>query len=143
MREIMSLNAGWLFSKQKPDLAALDTTGWEAINLPHTWNNVDGMDGGSDYHRGTCYYTKKLVKAELPVAERYYLEINGANSSADVYAGEKHLAHHDGGYSTWRVELTDVLGEEVELTIAVTTPPTTPFTPRSQTSPSTVVCTAM
>ena len=123
MREILSLNAGWLFSKQKPDLAALDTTGWEAIDLPHTWNNVDGMDGGSDYHRGTCYYTKKLVKAELPVAERYYLEINGANSSADVYAGDKHLAHHDGGYSTWRVELTDVLGEEVELTIAVDNAP--------------------
>ena len=123
MREILSLNAGWLFSKQKADPAALDTTGWEAIDLPHTWNNVDGMDGGSDYHRGTCYYTKKIVKAELPQAERYYLEINGANSSADVYAGGKHMAHHDGGYSTWRVELTEVLGDELELTIAVDNAP--------------------
>lgn len=55
-----------------------------------------GQDGGNDYFRGTCCYARELKKSALPTAERYYLEINGANSSADVYMNGKHLAHHDG-----------------------------------------------
>ena len=49
----------------------------------------------------------QIRKDELPVADRYYLEINGANSSADVYINGKRLAHHDGGYSTFRADITD------------------------------------
>ena len=107
MREILNLNASWVFAKymsQAPD--ALNTD-WETVNLPHSWNATDGQDSGADYFRGKCCYSKVLEN--LPAAEKYYLEINGANSSADVYLGEKHLAHHDGGYSTWRVDLTEAL----------------------------------
>ena len=91
----------------------------ERVNLPHTWNGIDGQDGGNDYFRGTCCYARLLKKSELPPAENYYLEINGANSSADVYMNGKHLAHHDGGYSTWRVNLTTSLREENCLAILV------------------------
>ena len=47
------------------------------------------------------------------------MEIQGANSSADVYLNGKKLAHHDGGYSTWRVNLTDALDAINLLVIAV------------------------
>ncbi len=56
---------------------------------------------------------------DLPEPARYYLEIRGANSSADVYLNGTKLAHHDGGYSTWRVDLTDNLAELNLLVIAV------------------------
>ena len=89
---------------------------WVWVNLPHSWNAIDGMDGDNDYYRGTCLYAKTVDKAEfLPTADRYFLEFQGANSSADLYVNGKHLAHHDGGYSTWRVDVT----EEFK---AVTTP---------------------
>ena len=26
------------------------------VDLPHTWNALDGQDGGDDYYRGTCTY---------------------------------------------------------------------------------------
>ena len=91
---------------------------WEQVNLPHTWNAIDGQDGGNDYYRGTCYYAKNLSKVDLPEADRYYLEFRGANASADLYVNGKHLAHHDGGYSTWRADITDAL--EVENLIVVT-----------------------
>ena len=52
-----------------------------------------------------------------------YLEIRGANSSADVYVDGKHLAHHDGGYSTWRVNMTDALDGENCLAIVVDNAP--------------------
>ena len=118
MRNVLNFNASWLFAKQTEVPAALPTD-WEQVNLPHCWNAVDGQDGGNDYFRGTCQYVKTFTKAELPESDRYYLEIRGANSSADVtFNGEK-LAHHDGGYSTWRVELTEKLQAENLLVISV------------------------
>ena len=121
MREILNLNNGWLFSKGVAGVSHGENA--EAINLPHTWNAIDGQDGGNDYFRGTCLYTKKLLKSELPEADEYYLEIRGANSSADVYVDGKKLAHHDGGYSTWRVNITDSIADESELQILVDNSP--------------------
>ena len=119
MREIISLNGKWAFYKQAESIpAAIDET-WESVNVPHCWNAVDGQDGGNDYHRGTCHYLKSFEKSELPQAERYYLELQGANSSADVYLNGKHMAHHDGGYSTWRVEITEDLADSNLLVVAV------------------------
>ena len=115
MRQIVNLNAKWSFAKQ---VAGAEAT-WETVDLPHSWNAIDGQDGGNDYFRGTAHYKKTIVKSELPKADRYFLEIRGANSSADVYMDGKALAHHDGGYSTWRVDLTDVLTDSSELMIAV------------------------
>jgi len=119
MREILSLNAGWVFRKDMAEAPAALPADWEAVNLPHSWNAVDGQDGGADYFRGKCCYAKELVKAQLPAADRYYLEINGANSSADVLVDGKTLAHHDGGYSTWRVDVTDALQEKSLLAVIV------------------------
>ena len=118
MRTIINLNQNWSFAKTAEIPAQLNPE-WELVNVPHSWNAVDGQDGGADYFRGTCQYAKTFTKAELPVADRYYLEINGANSSADVTLNGKALAHHDGGYSTWRVDLTETLEDENLLVISV------------------------
>ena len=120
MRNIVNLNENWLFVKNTADIAARDG---EHVNLPHTWNAEDGYDGGNDYFRGTCLYVKTLQKAELPAADCYYLEIRGANSSADVYVNGEKLAHHDGGYSTWRVDLTEKLTDQTEIAITVDNSP--------------------
>ena len=55
----------------------------------------------------------------MPKADQYYLEFCGANSSATVYANGKEIASHDGGYSTWRVNVTDVLTDKTLFVIAV------------------------
>ncbi len=120
MREILNLNENWLFVKNCSDISVREG---EKINLPHTWNATDGQDGGNDYFRGTCLYVKTLNKADLPKADRYYLEICGANSSADVYVGNEKLCHHDGGYSTFRVDITDKISEEAEIAITVDNAP--------------------
>ena len=123
MRTVYNFNARWAFSKEAPSLPADIPAGWETVDLPHSWNATDGQDGGNDYYRGTAYYAKNLSKAELPRADRYYLEIRGANSSADAYLNGKCLAHHDGGYSTWRVDITDTLDEQNLFVIAVDNSP--------------------
>ncbi|MBR5452342.1 MAG: glycoside hydrolase family 2 protein [Clostridia bacterium] len=119
MRTILNFNANWAFKKQATDIPAAMPADWEAVNIPHCWNAIDGQDGGNDYFRGTCHYAKSFNKADLPESDLYYLEIRGANSSADVYLNGKQLAHHDGGYSTFRVNLTDTLAEENLLVVAV------------------------
>ena len=123
MRQIVSLNRKWAFSKEATVVPTQLPKLWNWVNLPHSWNAIDGQDGDSDYHRGTCYYAKQIDPMDLPKADRYYLEINGANSSADVYVGGRKLAHHDGGYSTWRVDITEQLGEKALLVIAVDNAP--------------------
>jgi len=116
VRNIIKLNENWLFVKNCTDIAAREGIN---VTLPHTWNAEDGHDGGNDYFRGSCLYVKTLKKVELPDADCYYLEIRGANSSADVYLDGEKLAHHDGGYSTWRVDLTGRIGDESALAIVV------------------------
>ena len=87
--------------------------------LPHTWNAVDGQDGGNDYWRGTATYEKHFAKPELKEGERCYIEFSGAAMTADVTLNGAHLARHEGGYSTFRVDLTDALQEKNLLTVTV------------------------
>ena len=119
MRQVYNLNAKWAFTKQANAVPSEMPKDWYFVNLPHSWNAIDGQDGGNDYYRGTCYYAKVIDKMDLPEADKYYLEIRGANSSADVYVNGKKLAHHDGGYSTWRVDVTNEIGRDTLLVIAV------------------------
>ena len=119
MRTIYNINRKWAFTKEADAIPVAVSESWELVNVPHSWNAIDGQDGDNDFYRGTCYYVKELVKEELPVADRYYLEVRGANSSADVYVDGEAVAHHDGGYSTWRVDITDKLSKDVVLAIAV------------------------
>lgn len=120
MRTVLNINKDWLFVNNTGDITLREG---EKIQLPHTWNAQDGHDGGNDYFRGSCLYVKELKKADLPKADRYYLEICGANSSADVYLDGQKLTHHDGGYSTFRVELTEGIKEESTLAIVVDNAP--------------------
>ena len=123
MRNIVSINEGWSFTKSAIEEPGRIPAECEAVTLPHTWNATDGQDGGNDYYRGRCFYVRPLTKSELPEGKRYFLEIEGANSSADVYMGSEHLCHHDGGYSTFRVDITDKLTDSSVLTVAVDNAP--------------------
>ncbi|MBQ9857466.1 MAG: hypothetical protein IJO77_00545 [Oscillospiraceae bacterium] len=89
MRNIINFNAKWAFTKQADAIPAALPEDWEWVNLPHSWNAIDGQDGGNDYFRGTAYYAKSFDKADLPASDLYYLELQGANSSADVYVNGK------------------------------------------------------
>ena len=110
MRQIISLNENWVFTQNGQTAE---------VQLPHTWNAVDGQDGGNDYARGVCLYTRSLDKPVMEEGTRVYLEVCGAAMTAHVSLNGKHLASHQGGYSTFRVELTKHLREHNELAISV------------------------
>lgn len=104
MRSTKLYNEGWSFVKE-----GLTTI----VDLPHTWNNVDGQDGGNDYYRGACTYTKTVDANDLGGYSSYFLEVRGANSSASISLNGVKLVDHDGGYSTFRAALGALQGGEV------------------------------
>ena len=122
MRIINNINALWAFRKTEEVPASFDKS-WDIISLPHTWNNIDGMDGGNDYFRGKGTYVKVLSRENLPSDKLNYLEINGASSSADVFFNGEKLTHHDGGYSTFRALLPAAIKDENILVIQVDNSP--------------------
>ncbi len=109
MRRELLINDGWLFR----DLNGSETP----LNLPHTWNNLDGQDGGNDYRRGTCVYEKTFEKPEFGADECVYLDFAGVNASAKVILNDKVVMTHDGGYSTFRCEITSLLKETNRLIV--------------------------
>ena len=120
MRNIVNINESWLFVKDTTDI--LSANG-EVVNVPHSWNAIDGQDGGNDYFRGSCVYKKTIKKSELPESDLYYIEFRGTNSSADLFVGGQKKAHHDGGYSTWRVDITYAITDETEIAVIVDNSP--------------------
>ena len=119
MRQTYKINDDWIFIKENVGMEAAMTAVGDHISLPHTWNAEDGQDGGNDYYRGTCWYVKKFVRPELMEEEEAWIEFRGVGMSANVYVNGQKLAQHEGGYSTFRVNITEVLQEENVLAISV------------------------
>ena len=92
------------------------------VALPHTWNALDGQDGGADYWRGIGTYQIDLPNPTE--GTRQYIEFQGANHVATVYCNGRELGCHKGGFSTFRYELTPAMKKEGNvLTVVVTNAP--------------------
>ena len=112
MREITKIMKGWEFTG--PD--GTTTT----VDLPHTWNARDGQDGGNDYWRGTCIYRTRFAAPQFDTAsQQVWIQFDGVNASAHVVLNGSPVCNHDGGYSTFRANITELLRDENELTVEV------------------------
>lgn len=109
MRKITKINSGWQFFKEGDKS--------ELVNLPHTWNNLDGQDGGADYLRKSCKYKKELeFKKEN---DNVYLEFLGSNHITEVKFNGENLGKHQGGFSTFRFNITNLIKEKNEIEVMV------------------------
>ena len=90
------------------------------MDLPHTWNARDGQDGGNDYWRGTCIYRTHFAAPQFNTAShQVWIQFDGVNASAHVVLNGSPVCNHDGGYSTFRANITELLRDENELTVEV------------------------
>ena len=113
MRHTAFFNDNWTFTKEGVS---------EQVTIPHTWNAIDGQ-GTAQYYRGVCTYEKTFDRPEMKDGNQVYLEFRGANSSATVEVNGKELMTHDGGYSTFRVNITDVLANQNTVKVSVDNSP--------------------
>ena len=112
MRSTTKLMKNWQFTG--PDSKTVD------VDLPHTWNNIDGQDGGNDYWRGTCTYKTRFAAPAFDAeTQQVWLQFEGVNASAKVVLNGHEVMTHDGGYSTFRADITALLNESNELTVDV------------------------
>lgn len=110
MRSTTKLMKNWQFTGPDGKTTAVD--------LPHTWNNIDGQDGGNDYWRGTCIYkTRFAAPAFDKDTQQVWLQFEGVNASAKVTLNGVEVARHDGGYSTFRADITALLADSNELIV--------------------------
>lgn len=110
MRKKLLFNDNWIFNKNGSDTA---------VTLPHTWNASDGQDGGNDYYRGKCSYTKNFSLNEIPEGSEVWLEFRGVAMSAEVYVNDVLAGSHKGGYSTFRVNISQTIKEHNTVTVYV------------------------
>lgn len=103
-------NDNWAFTKEGVR---------QDVTLPHTWNAIDGQDGGNDYWRGTCVYEKRFAAPALAPGEQLWIEFRGAAMTAEVSLNGHFLCRHEGGFSTFRAELTPALEQDNILTVTV------------------------
>ena len=112
MRTVTKLMKNWQFTGPDGKVTAVD--------LPHTWNNIDGQDGGNDYKRCTCLYQTSFAKPAFDAdSQQVWLQFEGVNASAAVTLNGTEVICHDGGYSTFRADVTALLADENTLTVAV------------------------
>lgn len=108
MTSRININDNWKFTKNPCSFNELDNQMYKNVDIPHTWNGIDGQNGGDNYHRGLCWYLKE-VNLKKKDDKKYFIEFEAVNSVANVYLNGVHLGEHRGGYSTFRFEITDLL----------------------------------
>ena len=115
MRRTQKLNESWQFTGPEGKK--------EPVSIPHTWNAIDGQDGGNDYKRCLCTYEKEFIKPDFTADERVYLQFHGVNSECEVLLNGEAVCTHEGGYSTFRKDITELLQQKNALTVKVTNAP--------------------
>ena len=109
-----NLNGSWEFAVGEPNFAG------KAIQVPFCpESRLSGI--GEHYPEGMAlWYRRRVMLPENWRKNRVLLHIGAADQTADVYVNGKHLAHHEGGYEAFSVDMTEVLQEENEITICCT-----------------------
>ena len=148
MRIATDISENWRFMKlpDNGDTAADDVTAvryndseWESVDLPHTYNAVDGVfgrsgacEGDENYYRGKVCYRKHLfLSAEDIEDKRNFIEFGAANTTAGLYVNGSFAGSHEGGYSLFRFDITELLVPDSEniFSVIVSNAPTTYIAP--------------
>lgn len=99
----------------------LSGTGWtvdgEAVSIPHTWNAIDGADGGEpgsgESANAKCYLRKSVVYRRLlpppSPGKRVFLRFEGVSVAAKVIVDGTEIGRHSGAYTAFVCEATDRL----------------------------------
>lgn len=120
MRNVINLNQGWRFIQKDAGLPDVLPQDWQVVDLPHSWNAVDGHDGNGSYDRGTYWYAKSFETPKQPLGGgKVFVEILAAGQQATVYVNGSEVAYHEGGYSIFRADITQHCRQDGENLLVV------------------------
>jgi len=116
-RRILSLAAGWRF-RFGGDAAgvtdpAFDDSQWEPVAVPHSWNRMgeyqQTRSAGSNLEQGVGWYRLALAAPARARGQRQILQFDGVGAIAEVWVNGARIGSHEGGFSTFRFDVTDQL----------------------------------
>jgi hypothetical protein len=118
-RQDISLNNDWLTSLNK-------TNTWKKVNIPHNWDDYYGYRRllHGNLH-GDAVYKKDITIKQSKTGKRFFLFFEGVGSYATVFLNNKKVGEHNGGRTTFTIEITDVLktdGTKNELEVRASHP---------------------
>jgi len=99
--------------------AGFDDSDWTTVSVPHTWNAMDGQDGGNDYYRGIGWYRRHVFVPDDMAGRRIYLQFDGASLVTDVWVNGVSLGQHRGGFARFRFDATAALIAGADNVVAV------------------------
>ncbi len=119
----MTLDGGWRVLRHDQSGAqapGFNDSAWTPVDLPHTWNNLDGENGPADgYYRGPAWYRKHLAVDSRGGGRQFFLKFEGAFLTADVWVNGTFIGEHKGGFAAFVFDVTSTLKAGADNVIAV------------------------
>ena len=122
VRVDMALDKSWRFIRQDvagAEVAQFDDSTWQPVSLPHTWNNLDGQDGGGNYYRGPAWYRRHFTPDRQLAGKSLFLQFDGAATTADVFVNGTRVGTHKGNFAAFCFDVTSLLQVGRDNVIAV------------------------
>ncbi len=119
-RKIVNINSSWQYLENNTEILGelKNIDGWEDINLPHTWNQWDAVDNTPGYRRDASWYQKNIFIKDYENAH-YYLKLESANITSDIYINGKKVSQHIGGYIGFEIDITPFIDLGNQNTISI------------------------
>lgn len=124
----VKLNNDWKFTKGNPENAKsvnFDDSSWEDIKIPHDWAiagpfDPDGNGGtGKLPWQGEGWYRKTFEVSADALGKIVYLKFDGVMASPKIYINGKLAGKWDYGYSTFYLDISNLVNFGAKNTIAV------------------------
>lgn len=96
---------------------SLDSTHWQQVAIPHSYNATDGHS--PKYFRGKAYYRRNVVLSESDLRRPLLLLFEGAAQQATIDVNGTRVRTHKGGYTPFWVDLKELVhqgGNTIEVT---------------------------
>nr|WP_081590520.1 glycoside hydrolase family 2 TIM barrel-domain containing protein [Blastomonas sp. AAP53] len=130
-RDAQVLETGWLFVQaDAPDGQAeqADVSAWQPVTMPHSWNRVGYYltgKGGThtaetvDKYMGKGWYRTTFAAPGDMKGKRLWLEFDAASRSADIWVNGVKVGAHQGGFSRFRLDVTNAIRPGAQNLLAV------------------------
>ncbi len=92
---------------------------WSSVNVPHTWNALDGQDGGRNYYRGIGWYRKHFTVPTSMSGKEIFLRFDGSDIDTTVYVNGTQVGTHSGGFAGFDIDITNFVKVGADNTFAV------------------------
>jgi len=105
-----TINDGWYFEKgnnANSKFFKATIQPWEFVNIPHTYNNIDGNDDEPGYYRGVVCYRKNICIDKVFENKNVYIYFEGANQVTELKVNGQFAGKHIGGYTRFCFDITD------------------------------------